>query len=257
VPVPDRIELNIFSWNSLLHKANLSSLLQAFESYSDLVPTHYSSDDSESPKAAYYPYSCQKFLDVVSNFDEFEEFPILYRKEGLQYEAQLSNNGSKLNSVSVMLNAGLKMKDLPQIFDWSDSISSSLEAEFACVDPFWDDVDYEYMHSAGIRAKDFQANGLVSISARNWFGPHLVKLIGRERINKCGGHIRETDRGGVILDLVEDPWKADAEKLSIAQKEIRKNLEESEVFGDYSKVLRFKPGNKWAPIPQPIKKTSP
>jgi hypothetical protein len=252
VTAPDRLELNVFSWHSPVDQAQLSSLLQAFDSNIDLAPTHYSSGDSEDPKVTYQPYDRHQFLADVSNFDEYEELPVLYRKERPKYEAEVSNNGSGLNSVSVMFDARLKVKDLSQIFDWSDSISLNLDAEFACIDPFWDDIDYEYIHSAGIGARDFQSNGLVSISARNWFGPHLVQLIGRERINNCDGYVQDTAWGGVRLDLVEEPWQANAETLSIAQKKIRRNLEDSGVFGDYSKVLRFKAGKNWFPMPKPV-----
>jgi hypothetical protein len=79
-----------------------------------------------------------------------------------------------------------------------------------------------------------------------------VKLIGRERLYECGGYVQDTTWGGIRLDLVEEPWNADAETLSIAQKKTRQNLESSAVFGDYSRVLRYKPGTNWEPIPQPI-----
>jgi hypothetical protein len=115
VTAPDRLELNVFSWHSPVDQAQLSSLLQAFDSNIDLAPTHYSSGDSEDPKVTYQPYDRHQFLADVSNFDEYEELPVLYRKERPKYEAEVSNNGSGLNSVSVMFDARLKVKDLSQI----------------------------------------------------------------------------------------------------------------------------------------------
>jgi hypothetical protein len=108
------------------------------------------------------------------------------------------------------------------------------------------------LHQAQLRLLTFNTYGLHSIYARTWFGSHLVKLIGRERLYECGGYVQDTTWGGIRLDLVEEPWNADAETLSIAQKKTRQNLESSAVFGDYSRVLRYKPGTNWEPIPQPI-----
>jgi hypothetical protein len=250
---PDRIELEIFTWHSLVHKGSLLSLLQAFESYSDLAPTHWSSDDSEDPKATYQPYSRDQFLVKVTDLDEYSDLPGLCRKKRPKYESELLNNAPNLmKEIGVTFDSNLRTEDLPQIFEWSETLVSSVDAEFAFLDPFWDGIDYEYNHSAGLKADEFQSFGLISISACTWFGPKLVKIIGRELLCNCGGFVQDTRSGGIRLDLVEEPWQADAETLSIAQKRVMQNLERSGVFGDYTQILKYKPGANWTSIPQPV-----
>jgi hypothetical protein len=251
--LPDRVSLELYTWHPLIKKDGLTSLLEAFESASDLAPTHWCSDDQEDPKAIYHLYTRDLFLAEVGTLGEYSDIPTLIRNKDSKYSVYLTNNGlNELSQVDIEFDEDSRIKDLHQIFAWGDVLASSVEAELAFLDPFWDSINYEYVHSRSLSTKEFQSCGLSSISARNWFGPHLVKLIGRDRLCDCGGHIQDTDWGGIRLDLVKDPWLADAEALSNAQKTVRQNLESTGVFGDFAKMLRFKAGEKWVPISKPV-----
>jgi hypothetical protein len=251
--LPDRVSLSFYTWHSFIEKANVLTFLQALSSVDDFVPTHFCVDDPEDPKATFYPYTHQQFLDEIVSLDEYSDLPTLLRKKDPQYSAYHFSSGSNnLSRIDVDFDENSQIKSLHQIFEWSDNLALSVEAELAFLDPFWDNISYEYTHSRSLKPKEFQSYGLSSISARNWFGPHLVNLIGRERLYDCGGYVQDTAWGGIRLDLVKDPWLADAETLSKAQKVVKQNLESTGVFGDFAKMLRFKAGENWVPIPKPV-----
>jgi hypothetical protein len=251
---PDRLYIAMYTWTSLIQPSSLSSLLSTFESQDGLEPTHWSTDDPEGEGfTGYQPYSRDSFLAKVSGLREHDGLPGLYRREVPQYTVLLRNTYLNFKSISVDFEKKIRAIDTSEIYAWAGALVSSIDAEVAFIEPAWDNIDYDYKYTTGVRAEDLYSYGLKTLSARTWFGSYLVELIGQERLHNCGGYIQETESGGILLDLVKDPWQTDAQTLTDAQKEIKGNLESTGVFGDYTRLLKLTPGANWSPFPQPMK----
>jgi hypothetical protein len=249
---PDRIYIGIFTWSSLIQPTCLASLLSAFESQEDLEPTHWSFDDPASKNfAGYQPYDHDSFFTVVSSLREHQGLPQLYRREDPLYEVFLRNTRFQFKSIQINFEKKIQAMDVPKIYAWVDTLVSSIKAEVAFIEPAWDEIDYDYSYTAGMKAEDLHTYGLKTLAARTWFGSYLSELIGRECLHNSGGYAQDMKSGGVLLDLVEDPLQADAQILTDAQKKVKGNLESTGVFGDYARLLKLKPGANWSPFPQP------
>jgi hypothetical protein len=251
---PDRLYIGIFTWSSLTQPSNLKSLLRAFESRDDLKPTHWSYSDPEGDGfTGYHPYNHDSFFAEVSALEEFGELPDLYRNEVPQYSVLLRDTHFKFSSIGIDFEKKIRAIDASEIYAWAGALVSSIDVEVAFIDPAWDDIDYNYTYTARTKAEHLYSYGLKTLSARTWFGSYLVELIGQERLHNCGGYAQDMKSGGVLLDLVKDPWQTDAQTLTDAQKKIKGNLESTGVFGDYARLLKLKPGANWSPFPQPMK----
>jgi hypothetical protein len=251
--MPDRVKLGIFTWRNLREKANFELLLNAFENLNDLVPTHWALEDSEDPKTKFSPYDHDVLLAEVGSLYDDEDLPVLHRRENPKYQAYLLADDERLNRISIEFSSSVRAVDLPQIFTLGTNLATNLDAELAFVHPIWNGSGREYSAPSVIKVPELQSYGLYSVYVRTWFGPYLANLIGRERLYDCGGYAQDTKWGGIQLDLVENPWQADVEVLSNTQTKVKQNLDSSGVFGDYTKVLEYKAGKNWTPIPQPVK----
>jgi hypothetical protein len=250
---PDRLYLGIYTWSSLIEPANVESWLDAFESHDGLKPTHwYADDDPEDEEfSGYQLYSRDALIENVSGLRGLSDPPSLCRREVPQYTALLRNTHLNFKSIVVEFEKKIRAKDVPEIDLWTSSLVSSINPEVAFLEPAWNSINYDYVYSAGILAEDLYACGLKTIAARTWLGAYLVGLMGRERLQNCGGYAQDIEAGGVLLDLVKDPLQTDAQTLTDAQKTVKENLESTGIFGNYTKV--HKPGANWAPFPVPAK----
>jgi hypothetical protein len=249
---PDRLHLGIYTWSSLIEPSNLESWLSAFESHDGLKPTHWYTDDPEDDNfSGYQPYSRDALIEEVSGLKEYSDLPSLCRREVPQYTALLVNSHVKFKSIVVEFEKKIRATDVPEIYAWAGSLVLSINPEVAFLEPAWDKVNYDYVYSAGILPQNLYAYGLKTIAARTWLGSHLVGLIGRERLQNCGGYAQDIESGGVLLDLVKDLLQTDAQALTDVQKKVKENLESTGIFGNYTKVR--KPGANWAPFPEPAK----
>jgi hypothetical protein len=247
---PDRLYIAIYTWSSLIQPSNLESLLRAFESQEDLKPTHWCFDDPGSKEfAGYQPYDHDSFVAIVSSLKEHQGLPHLYRKVVPQYEAYLITHRG-FSRIGIDFEKKIRAADIPKIHAWAGALISSINSEIAFMEPAWDKIDYDYEYTTGIKGADLLPNGLKTLAARTWLGSYLVKLIGREQLNNCGGYAQDLESGGVLLDLVEDPLQTDAQILTDAQTKIKGNLESTGVFGNYTR--NPKPGENWSPFPRPV-----
>jgi len=243
--MPDRVEIIVFTKSSLRSPVGLEHLLNAFESVKEFTPTHWGVDER-----ARNPYDRNEVLTTVSAFKSDFHMPGLHRRQPPRYKAFFSARNQGLNYVNVEFGSALRQKDLPRVFALGDALVAKLEAEFGFVHPVWLEGSQEYCVSGKINADELQKYGLNPVCARTWYGSHLVQLIGRERLSSSGAIIKDTDWGGIQLDLVQYPWESDVETLSSRQIEVMKHLQPSGVFGDYTTILQYKPGPNWIPIPE-------
>ena len=244
--MPDTISITMMTLISLHTTAGLARLLDAFESIEACKPTHWGPDER-----ARNPYERHDLVAAVSSFPDEFYVPGLHRRRPSRYQAFFSAKDSGLKYVKIDFGTKPRQKDLPSIFSLGDALAEQLEAEYGFVHPIWRLGERSQKFSAAgvIRARDFQENGPKPVCVRTWYGPHLVGLIGRERLTKSGALIHETSWQGVQLDLVERPWEADFETLSARQLEVMRHLDPSGVFGDYTIPVKPKPGPDWVPIP--------
>jgi hypothetical protein len=77
----------------------------------------------------------------------------------------------------------------------------------------------------------------------------MVALIGEERI-RSAGVATPLSWGGLRLDLVAEPWTADIATLKERQSTAVAAIAPSQVLGDYSHPVKYKPGARWVPIPE-------
>jgi hypothetical protein len=245
--MPDRVEITVITKSSLRSHTGLEHLLNAFESIKGFTPTHWGLDE-RAPN----PYNRNELLATVSTFKSDFYLPGIQRKQATRYKAYFSARNEGLNYVSVEFGASLRQKDFRSVFALGDALAKELEAEFGFVHPVWLEGSQEYCASGKITADELQKYGLSPVCAYTWFGSDLVKMIGRESLLNSGAIIKDMPWGGVRLDLVEHPWESDVETLSSHQLCVMKNLESSGIFGDYTKVLEYKPGENWKPISHQI-----
>jgi hypothetical protein len=241
--MPNRVEISVITKSSLRSRAGLEQLLDAFESVNEFTPTHWGVDER-----ARNPYNRKELVATVSAFKSDFYLPGLHRRQVPRYQAYFSARNQGLNYVKVEFGSSLRQKDLPRVFTLGDALAANLKAEFGFVHPVWLEGSQEYCASGKITADELQKYGPTSVCARTWFGPHLVQLIGQERLSSSGAVIQATPWGAIQLDLVQHPWTSDVEELSSRQVEVMKHLQPTGVFGDYTQVLEYKPGSSWKPI---------
>ena len=72
--------------------------------------------------------------------------------------------------------------------------------------------------------------GLLGLAPRTYFGPDIVELIGRARIDALALPMHWFDDGTVRIDLVPEPWNAAPEDLVEPWRAAMEILRPSEVF---------------------------
>jgi hypothetical protein len=248
-PMPDKVKVTIITKISLRCHTGLKRLLNAFESVKRFTPTHWGLDE-RAPN----PYNHDELIAAVSTLKSNFYLPGLHRRQAPRYQAYFSATNEDLNYVTVEFGRGLKQKEYKDVFMLGDALATQLEAEFGNVHPIWLKGSQEYCASGRITASELQKYGLTPVCARTWFGSDLVKMIGRECLLSSNAIIQDTFWGGIQLDLAPHPWESDLETLSNQQLSVMKHLKPIGVFGDYTKVLEYKPGVNWKPI---LNQTSP
>jgi hypothetical protein len=123
---------------------------------------------------------------------------------------------------------------------------------FGTAHPVWLGKGQDYNAASVLCDKELRQFGPGSLCARTWFGPHLVKLIGRERLAGAVHSLIDLPAGVVQADLLPEPWAHDISDLAPARVRGMAVLAEAEVFGDYSVRRHTKAGRLWAcPQPEP------
>jgi hypothetical protein len=241
--VPERLCIRVFTRNLLRSPVGLASLLAAFESIEELRPTHWKCLQKSGGR-----YDRKQVMDEVLSLSQDFAVPDIIRRKPVRYSAYFSawNAGLK----DVVINFLPPVRQLELVFRLCDALAEGLEAEFGLVHPYWDlgERSQEYSASGLISLGELQRYGPRAVCARTWFGPHLLKLIGSERLGSCGGCVHPTSWGGVRVDLLDPPWNGTFETLHVQQQAVMARLHPTGVFGDYSRFLHFKPGPSWEPI---------
>jgi hypothetical protein len=245
--MPDAVYVTMITQVPLRTREGLERLLDAFESIEELAPTNWGRDER-----ARDPYDRAALITEVSALKSESYMPGLHRRKPPRYQAYFTASDSGLKMVKVEFGSSLRKKDMALVFKLGSILANALEPEYGFVHAVWRDQDEKGLYSISnvVTARKLQECGLLRPPARTWYGAHIVKLIGRDRLDETGVPIKETPWGGVELNLVADPWEADFETLNARQEKVMSVLEPAGVFGDYSSWHDCKPGPKWKPIPE-------
>jgi hypothetical protein len=221
----------------------LARVLTALEGEPLVVPTHVSADERKR-----LPY--ERTTAVEQAKSTALGWLNLWRTKVPKYsDGYLSGNQQSHNKLGVDYQAGLEEDRVSGLFDAWTRLANVLHPEFGFVHPLWKlGTPESNQYSRGVRLKvhEFRDTGIYTVHARTWFGPDVVKIIGPDRLLGLP-HAKETEWGGVQLDLVESPASASLDTLYPRQREVRQALDEWGVLGDYSNGLKLKPGRNWVP----------
>ncbi|MDT5062504.1 MAG: hypothetical protein QOH63_2963 [Acidobacteriota bacterium] len=242
--MPDRTLVVVITKTALRSEAGLERLLDAFDNVEGFTPTHWGQDER-----ARDPYDRTQLIREVSSLKGEFGMPGLQRRKPPRYKAYFSAKNGGVKIVNVEFSSTLSEKELPRVFSFGDALAEQLKAEFGIVHLAWNEGHQEYNASGVITVDELQKYGPTRVCARTWFGPHIVRLIGEERLRTSGALVKKTSWGGVQLDLMERPWESNVEALSARQDEVMRQLAPSGIFGDYSQFLNYKQGANWVSIP--------
>lgn len=246
--MPDQTLITMMTLMPLGTASGLARLLDAFEHQPTTMPTHWGMDER-----ARNPYDRAAMIAGVTEEANNILVPGLHRRKPPRYQAYFAAYDSGLNYVKIDFGSSLKPADLARVFVLGDTLAEQLTVEFGLVHLIWrlGEQSQNYSAAGVIKARDLQQYGLKAPCARTWFGPHLVRLLGRDRLAATGAPQHDTAWGAVQFDLTEQPWTADFATLSARQNEVMTRLQPSGIFGDYSNMIRYQPGPRWEPIPVP------
>jgi len=221
----------------------LGHVLSALEGEPLVAPTHASADERKRVPYQRTTATEQAKSHALGSLN-------LWRTKVPKYaEGYLTGSKQSHNTLGVDYGASLKEHQISGLFDAWTRLADVLHPEFGFVHPLWKlGTPESNQYSWGVRLKvgEFRDTGIYTVHPRTWFGPDLVKIIGRDRLLGLP-HTTETEWGGVQLDLVDSPWSANFETLYLRQREVRQALGEWGVLGDYSNVIKLKPGANWVP----------
>ena len=245
------VMVGVQTWSRLCDAPVAGRLLDALEGGATFAPTHYGEDEF-----ARLPYDRPAILARVGKAYTIT----VARKKAVKYIATfVATKGlhpSEAYALSFYTKGGCPPSSVPEAYALGDRLAAALKPEIAYVQPTG--------NALGDRAKAFGGGsghswqmirdyGLPSLSARTWLGAELTARIGRDLLEKSGCVVREAPWGGVVVDLVPEPWKADVELLFTKQQAAQKVLRKSGMFGVYEGIdgIDTKPGPKWTPLAPP------
>jgi hypothetical protein len=247
------IKLTLLTLSDLKKTECVDEILSLFESFPILFPKKWAEDDRARSRK---PYKREALLAWVSSTWD-GNIPMLFGQKSSPYEAfwSMSSNRQnsdweKLSSFWIDWHTPIDPKYTSVIFDFSSVLANILKPELGSFDLVFENGNNHQLFSP-LKDQDLQEYGMPPIGVRTWMGSHIISQIGLERIKSSGGVISETSWGGIQLDLVEQPWLADFDRLVAARTKIMAHLEPSGVFGDYSRypVPLYSPAPNWIPIP--------
>lgn len=242
--MPDSIYVDIFKPSRFDSSDEMSQCLDLLNASPDFSLTHWAKNERPSAKRKYSKDA------ILAHKEDGGDYNLvhLYREKNPVYHVWFSS-GSRfkpsLLSLSFEDTKDLSPNTVKEIFKLGSTFARHLEAVFGYVYLAWDDDQGKYMRIKIVNSAELAECGPNPVHARTWFGPHLVKLIGRDQLFQSGAIVRDTDWGGIECDLFPEPWQATLDELVKRQREVMECLQQTEVFGDYSKKIDFYPGKRW------------
>ncbi len=213
-------------------------ILDGLEANPVLDATHASGDERKR-----VPYVRATAEEAARN-----GFVSLWRTKAPKYGGWLSTKSSTTDGLTLEFNPAPSPPALAAVFDGAARLADVMRPEFGFVhlcyvrDP--DAVAYN-RGFASMTGRVLDRVGIANVHARNWFGPYLVKLLGRDFL-LAFPYAREKSWGGIQVDLVAEPWSSDFETLRVGQEEVMKRLNATgTVCATEGPPVLWKPGPNW------------
>jgi|307.fasta_scaffold89679_2 hypothetical protein len=238
-----------FATRKSLRKGNvLSAILENLGAHKKTMPRSWGHFDRERNT-----YDRGALLEAIGKLRGDENELFIKRKSKIKYEIQLTLRNRPLNHLIVEFDEddARDSEDFSRIMSTVDDIAARLEPEFGCLQPMIPDDRY-YDHNKLAAAYTFgelQKNGPFGLAARNWLGPHMMKLFGDIDWARCGVNVRREAWGGQRIDLVADLEAAEIEHLVQAEQCIKELLAPTGVLATYNGPFH-KRGQNWQAIPE-------
>lgn len=242
--MPDKIIIEIFKLNAFNSVEEIEQHLDILYTSADFTPTHWAKNEHPTAKRKYVRDEVLFYGEDIGDYGLVH----LYREQFPTYTLFYKSNKRFKPSVLRLSFEDAKAFDpkmIKAIFDLGNAFAHQLEAVFGYVWMSWNEDYGKYLPRKTIRSGELARYGPNPAHARTWHGSYLVNLIGRDQLNQCGADVRDTEWGGVELDLVPEPWAATLDELVDRQRRVMETLEQTEVFGDYRNFPIFHPGKKW------------
>jgi len=235
----DELVISLNIPRNLAAPTELAKVLQLLESEPLATPTHASLDERKR-----LPYNRDEATAAGAG-----RALSLWRSRKPKYtDGVLTAANVTHNALGISYQKGLSTVDQSEIFATWTRLVDALKPEFGLIHPVFVGVPEAKHYNPGYQVgfKAIRDNGFDSFHARNWFGPDLVGVIGRQRLLSLP-RTSPLSWGGVQLDLLEDPWEAEVGPLLARQTELKEIFKSWGLLGDHSVVGRPRPGPNWTP----------
>ena len=243
--------ISILTWQPVLGLA--PAVVKVFEALKGWEPTHWDVDERTR-----LPYSVGDLLAKVES-GKHQGLVYLARKKAPKYLLTLAKSWrpNVPDVVDFKATGRLTDKQQREVFDLGDALVTVSKPEFGVVVPItWSEDDNEraerYARPMFLGPKELQQYGLDGLGARTYLSSRLVERLGHDRLSKSGV-VSDLDWGGIVVDLLANPWEQTAEALIERSEHARKVLGESGMLGHYEGLrgIEFIPAPKWTPLDPP------
>ena len=243
--MPDSVHLTLFVLRPMRNERWVRRLLGVFEEFPAFAPTHWSPKDQRSMP----PYVEEEAVRGVVG----DEFPmaqgVFKRAKEPKYEGFLFASNEELSTVKLKFDSIAKAQTYESLYAFGSKLAREVEPEFGVLHPVWKlgKKSQAYSGSGLNRSQDVQEYGLSSFSARTWLGKRLSDLLG-DVVEEAGLSPTALTKRVLEIDLLESPWLADFEAMSMRREQVMDVLATTGLFGDYSVLLQYKKAEKWEPF---------
>jgi hypothetical protein len=242
----EALRIRLFCAGTLRKEPRQTLLLQTLASSGDLAPTHCGR--TEVRLTDFSPAAVKEMLGTAGYGSVF-----VTRKEIPRWQGYLTEFPAAVSVIGIDATGKLSARRRNAYYDLATSLAAQLSVDFGFVHSIPETKTGgsapAYATSGNIGAEQLQQFGPRSLYARTWLGPHLLQLIGAERLTRLPAVHRTTSWGAVELDLVENPWDADVAQLAAQQSAVVETLARSGIFGDYSSPNEPVAGPRWTGFP--------
>lgn len=222
------------------------ALLDAFEP--DFTPTRASADEH-----ARDPYRRDALLAAI--VAARKELAGTFRPIGVvrttapEYSGYFrSRSGPMLSYLSLSFDDVARSEVAP-ILALGDRLAAVLKVDYGTAHLTFPEATPLYNGSGGTLPKDLQKFGPRPLGARTWLAPHIVGLIGRDRLDASGVHVTPTPWGALRVDLLADLARQPREALEAKRSEVMASLADTGVFAGYQPGTLMKKAPNWKPFP--------
>lgn len=187
----------------------------------------------------------------------------LRRGKRIQYSAQILLG--RFPGVSLQIAPQTPARDWPALFVLGDALAEVYQPDIAWVhisadlEPPFDDPQQETRFlidsgvvGAGVSYEDFGPGGF---GLRTYIGPRFVELFGRDLLLSTPAVVAALPWGGVRVDLVEQPWQADAPPLTSVWRAAMEHVRPAQVFStperDEDGYVSFRPSRRFSQAVRP------